>query len=129
MGKSWKEKLGYVKEVLDIIRDKVPNREKFGFLFEPANVKTASRLNVSQVNFMADAHLAESFYAEFEPLRKLAEDLGESTVSEGGKGRQEAIAYEQATQQVTGATQLGVFQTTGKNGKQKKEKVKDAKTE
>jgi hypothetical protein len=123
--KKFKEKLQRFKLFLDVVKGKEDIRQKLSFLFQPSNIKTASRLNISQVQFVTDAYTLAEFYPEFIPLRELADNLMESMISHKGLGREEAIKFQQASREQP-STPFGIFQQlTGKDGKKKKEEGKE----
>lgn len=106
--------------MLDVLRDKQDIRRKFDFLFNPQNIKTASRLSASQVEFVADAYTAFKYYPEFEALKELAKEVSECNISLDGKGRKESIDFELASRPAqTPSTTFSIL--TGKDGKQVKE--------
>jgi len=119
---SYEDNLAKFRKLLDVLRGKVDIRERFGFLFDPSNIKTASRLSASQVEFVADAHFLANRFPEFEPLKELAIEVAESCVSHKGQRVGEAIAFERASAGQKDATQIGIFQ-------QLKDKVKKPKEE
>ena len=119
---SFEENLAKFKEFLNVIRGKVDIREKFSFLFQPSNIKTASRLSVSQAEFVADSYFVTEYFPEFKPLLKLANEVGETAVSIKGQRVEEAIKFQQASKGEVG-TQVGIFQGVKEKfiGKGKKE--------
>lgn len=119
---SFEENLNKFKQFLDIIRGKVDIREKFSFLFQPSNIKTASRLTVSQAEFVADSYFVSKHFPEFNPLLDLANEVAETAVSIKGQRIEEAIKFQQASKGPTG-TQVGIFQSL----KEKIKKPKEAK--
>lgn len=118
---GWKEKLQQFKELLNIIRDREDITQKFAFLFDPKNIKTSTRLNASQVEFVADSFTATSYYPEFKPLQDLAKEVSEVMISHKGAGRGEAIDFQKASRPTQTPSQFGIF-TAGKDGKEKKKK-------
>jgi len=122
---KFKEKLSQFKLFLDVIRGKEDIRQKLSFLFQPANIKTASRLNQNQVYFVSDAYTLAKFYPEFEPLKEMSKELMEAMISHKGLGREEAIKFQQATREQA-STPFGIFQQlTGKDGKKQKKERED----
>lgn len=119
---KFKEKLQELREVLNVLKDKEDISQKFSFLFDPKNIKTATRLSQSQVEFVADAHTAKTFYEEFNPLKILAVEVSECAISHDGLGRKDAIEYALASRpssQVPSA--IGIL-TQGEEKKDKKAK-------
>ena len=120
---SFEENLAKFREFLNVIRGKEDIREKFSFLFQPSNIKTASRLSISQAEFVADSYFVTEYFPEFEPLLKLANEVAETSVSIKGLRVEEAIKFQQASKGQPGATQVGIFQSL----KEKIRKPKEAK--
>jgi len=96
---------------LNVIRGKEDIREKFSFLFQPSNIKTASRLSISQAEFVADAFFVKKHFPEFSPLLDLAKEVAETSVSIKGQRVEEAIKFQQASKGQPGSTQVGIFQS------------------
>lgn len=87
------EDLNLLKRLFDVFRGKVEIGNRLRPLLNPENLQTTSRLSETQVDFVTDAHWLASQWKVFEPLRDLANELCETNISEGGKGRQEAISF------------------------------------
>ena len=119
---TFEENLNKFKQFLEVIRGKVDIREKLSFLFQPSNIKTASRLTISQAEFVADAYFITKYFPEFQPLKDLADEVAETAVSIKGQRVEEAIRFQQASKSATG-TQVGIFQGI----KEKITKAKEAK--
>lgn len=118
---SFEENLSKFKDFLNVIRGKVDIREKFSFLFQPSNIKTASRLSASQVEFVADAYFLAKWFPEFAPLLDLAKEVAETSVSLKGQRVEEAIKFQQASKGQPGSTQVGIFQSLKEKIRPKKE--------
>lgn len=118
---TFKEKLGQFKDFLDVIRGKEDINQKFSFLFQPRNIKTASRLSNSQAEFLSDSHFLVKHFPEFQPLQNLALEVAECGVSVKGKRVEEAIAFQKASKTAGPSSQMGLF-NLGKPEKKKKEK-------
>ena len=121
---SFEENLAKFREFLNVIRGREDIREKFSFLFQPSNIKTASRLSISQAEFVADSFFVKKHFPEFEPLLDLAMEVAETSVSIKGLRVEEAIKFQQASKGEVG-TQVGIFQGvkekfTGKGKKEEK---------
>jgi len=117
---TFEENLAKFKEFLNVIRGKVDIREKFSFLFQPSNIKTASNLTLSQAEFVADAYFVTKYFPEFQPLKDLAIELSETAVSIKGKRVDQAIDFQKASRGEVG-TQVGIFQGLKEKIKSKKE--------
>ena len=126
MKEKFKEKLVELREVLNVLRDKTDIAQKFSMLFQPKDIRTASRLSTSQVEFMADSKTAEQFYKEFNPLSILAVEVGFSSISHNGLGRKDAIDFELASRPTNVPSAVGIIQSPSKKEKKPKEK-EDAK--
>lgn len=122
---SFEENLGKFKQFLDVIRGKEDIREKFSFLFQPSNIKTASRLTAGQVEFVADAHFVTKHFPEFKPLKDLAIEVAEVSVSHKGQRVEESIRFQQASKGQPGSTQVGIFQSLREKFKKPKEAEKE----
>lgn len=85
------------KMFLDVVKGKATIQGRLKPLLDPVNLQTTSRLNTSEVDFVTDAHWLASQWDEFKPLKTFAVELCETVISEGGKGRQEAISFMGAT--------------------------------
>ena len=120
---SFAENLAKFREFLNVIRGKEDIREKFSFLFQPSNIKTASRLTISQAEFVADSYFVTEYFPEFKPLVNLAKEVAETAVSIKGARIEEAIRFQQASKGQPGTTQVGIFQGL----KEKITKAKEAK--
>jgi len=117
---DFKENMRKFGEFLKVIKGKADVRERLSFLFQPQNIKTASRLSGPQCEFVADSYLAESFYAEFKPMRQLADEVAETMISHKGLGRNEAIDFEKASRK--GLPEISLSQITGAKEVEKKER-------
>ena len=120
---TFEENLAKFREFLNVIRGKEDIREKFSFLFQPSNIKTASRLSISQAEFVADSYFVTKHFSEFDPLLDLAKEVAETSVSIKGQRVEEAIKFQQASKGQPGSTQVGIFQSL----KEKIRKPKEAK--
>ncbi|MEM5867573.1 MAG: hypothetical protein QXG39_06605 [Candidatus Aenigmatarchaeota archaeon] len=87
------EELNLVRKLLDVFRGKIEIGNRLRPLLNPENLQTTSRLSESEVDFVTDAHWLANQWKVFEPLRDLANEFAETVISEGGKGRQEAINF------------------------------------
>lgn len=87
------DELNLLRKLFDIFRGKVEIGNRLRPLLNPENLQTTTRLNESEVDFVADAHWLADQWKVFEPLRDLANEICETKISEGGKGRQEAINF------------------------------------
>ena len=121
---SFEENLAKFREFLNVIRGKEDIREKFSFLFQPSNIKTASRLSISQAEFVADAFFVQKHFPEFGPLLDLAKEVAETSVSIKGMRVEEAIKFQQASRGQPG-TQVGIFQSLKEKIRPKKESEKE----
>lgn len=128
MKEKLKEKLEELKQVLNVLRDREDISQKFSFLFQPKNIKTASRLSTSQVEFLADSHTARKYYKEFEPLKELSIEVAECTVSHRGLGRKDAIEFQLASRPSNAPTAVGILSQTPSK-KEKKSKKEEEKKE
>lgn len=116
---NWKEKLGKLKDFMNVMQGKEDIKQKLAYLFQPNDVRTASRYNANQCDFQTDVRTAKIYYPEFEPLETLADQQGFVMISHKGLGREEGIKSEQRQERMP----FGIFQAfQGKDGKQKKEK-------
>lgn len=122
---SFEENLGKFKQFLDVIRGKEDIREKFSFLFQPSNIKTASRLSTGQVEFVSDSHFVTEYFPELKPLKDLSIEVAEVSVSHKGLRVEEAIRFQQASKGQPGATQVGIFQSLKEKIRPKKEAEKE----
>lgn len=127
MIEKFKEKLLQLKQVLNVLRDREDISQKLSFLFQPKDIRTASRLSSSQVEFMADSKTAFSFYPEFKPLESLAVEVGFSTISLKGLGRKDAIEFQLASRPSNAPSAVGIMQSLSKKEKKTKEKEDDKK--
>jgi len=123
LSEDFKENLARFRDFLNVIRGKEDIREKFSFLFQPSNIKTASRLTTGQVEFVADAHFVTEYFPELQPLKDLSIEVAEVSVSHKGQRVEEAIKFQQASKGQIGSTQVGIFQSL----KEKIRKPKEAK--
>lgn len=123
---KFKEKLDQLKQILNVLKDKEDMAQKFSFLFQPRNIKTASRLSTSQVEFLADAHTSRLYYEEFEPLKQLSIEVAESTISHKGLGRKDAIEFQLASRPSNAPTAVGILaQSPSKKDKKSKDDKKE----
>ena len=119
-----KKKLQDFAEFLKIVRGKADIREKMAFLFQPSDIRTASRLSAGQVDFIADSYFIVQYFPEFQPLKDLAIEIATSMVSHKGERVNEAIQYERAAAK-TGMPAFSFQQMFEKDGKKAK-KVKES---
>ena len=87
------EELNLIRKLLDIFRGKIEIGNRLRPLLNPENLQTTTRLTETEADFVADAHWLANQWKVFEPLRDLANEICETNISEGGKGRQEAINF------------------------------------
>jgi len=120
---GFKENLEKFGQFLKTIQGKADVKERLSFLFQPQNIKTASRLSGPQCEFVADSYLANSFYPEFQPLRELASEVAETMISHKGEGRHEAIDFEKASRKDT--PQFSISQVTEKLAEKRSKKEKE----
>jgi len=123
LSEKFKENLAKFRDFLNVIRGKEDIREKFSFLFDPSNIKTASRLSISQAEFVADSYFVSKYFPEFNPLLDLANEVAETAVSIKGARVEEAIKFQQASKGQEPGTQIGIFGAL----KEKIKKPKEAK--
>lgn len=127
MREKFKKKLLELKQVLNVLRDREDISQKFSFLFQPKNIKTATRLSSSQVEFVADAHTAKAYYPEFEPLQFLSIEVAECMVSHKGLGRKDAIEFQLASRPSNAPTAVGILSQTPSKKEKKSKKDEDKK--
>lgn len=87
------EELNLVRKLIDMFKGKIEIGNRLRPLLNPENLQTTTRLSESEVSFVADAHWLANQWKVFEPLRDLANEICETNISAGGKGRQEAINF------------------------------------
>jgi hypothetical protein len=90
---TFEDKMQRFKTFLDIVKGKVEIGSRLKPLLNPENLQTTTRLANEEVDFVSDAHWLANQWKVFEPLRDLAHEISETKISEGGKGRQEAISF------------------------------------
>ncbi len=92
-GEISEEDLNLIRKLLDVFRGKTEIGNRLKPLLNPENLQTTSRLSEVEVDFVTDCNWLANQWKVFEPLRDLANELCETVISEGGKGRQEAISF------------------------------------
>lgn len=92
-GEISEEDLNLIRKLLDVFRGKTEIGNRLKPLLNPENLQTTSRLSEVEVDFVTDCHWLASQWKVFEPLKQLADEFCETVISEGGKGRQEAISF------------------------------------
>ena len=108
------------KTLLDVFRGREDIRQKLAFLFNPTNIRTATRLNQKQVEFVSQAYTLAKFYDELEPVKELADQLMWTTPSTKGQRVDEAIRFQQATSEQTDKGMFGFLaDLTGSKDKPK----------
>jgi len=90
---TFDDKMQRFKTFLDVVKGKVDLGSKLKPLLNPDNLQTTTRLDSVEVDFVSDAHWLANQWKVFEPLRDLAHEISETKISEGGKGREEAISF------------------------------------
>jgi hypothetical protein len=90
---TFEDKMQRFRAFLDIVKGKVEIGSRLKPLLNPENLQTTTRLDSGEVDFVSDAHWLANQWKVFEPLRDLAHEISETKISEGGKGREEAISF------------------------------------
>ena len=90
---TFEDKMQRFKTFLDVVRGKVEIGSRLKPLLNPENIQTTTRLSGEQIDFVSDANWLADQWKVFEPLRDLSREICETEISEGGKGRQEAISF------------------------------------
>ena len=119
---GFKKKLADFKDFMNVLQGKEDIRQKLAHLFQPKDIRTASRFSANQCDFQTDVRTAKKYYPEFDPLEVLAEEQGFVMISHKGLGREEAIKAEQRQDKMP----FGLFQQFSPSGKEKKPEEKKA---
>jgi hypothetical protein len=90
---TFDDKMQRFKTFLDVVKGKVEIGSRLKPLLDPDNLQTTTRLTGEEVDFVSDANWLANQWRVFEPLRDLAREISETKISEGGKGREEAISF------------------------------------
>lgn len=106
---SDEEKRSKLEWLINLWRGAKDIKSRLAVLLNPENPQTTARLSKAQVMFVTYAKASHKFYPEFEPLEIYANELCLTTISEGGKGREEAIRFTGALETSKVLQKMGIM--------------------
>lgn len=111
---SFKGKLERFAEFLKTARGQTDINYRLKPILDPDNLLTTSRLSGEQQLFVSGAFFVASNFQGFKGIKQYAELVMATSISEKGKGRDEAIQFEQAINEKR-MMKLGFISKDGKD--------------
>ena len=97
---GFRESLQKFKEFLDVVRGKEDPKSRVKLMLDPDKIQTSTRLSGSEIDMVTDAYWAwKQWPKAFQPLKDFVDEYCLTKISEGGKGREEAISIVAALEQ------------------------------
>jgi hypothetical protein len=93
---KFEEVLEQFKVFMAIITGKGDIRDRINLLLNPQNPQTASKLTISQVDYLRNSIWIANQYPEFEPLKEDSLELAKSMISHEGWGVDKTIQLEES---------------------------------